>query len=64
MRGKLRDKRSELKRGYLKRESLERRRVNKRANRSLNVQLHQQFAEEDNFLWDENEDVLVENTQK
>ena len=64
MRGKLRDKHSELKRGYLKRESLERRRINKRDNRSLNVQLHQQFEEEDDFLWDEDEDILVENTQK
>jgi len=64
LRGKLRDKRSELKRDYLKRESLERRRTNKRDNRSLNVQLHQQFAEEDDFLWNEDEDVLLENTQK
>jgi len=64
MRGKLRDKCSELKRDYLKRESLERRRTNKRDNRSLNVQLHQQFEEEDDFLWNEDEDVLLENTQK
>jgi hypothetical protein len=64
MRGKLRDKRSELKRDYLKRESLERRRTNKRDNRSLNVQLHQQFEEEDDFLWNEDEDLLLENTQK
>jgi len=64
MRGKLRDKRSELKRDYLKCESLERRRTNKRDNRSLNVQLHQQFEEEDDFLWNEDEDVLLENTQK
>lgn len=64
MRGKLRDKRPELKRDYFKRESLERRRTNKRGNRSLNVQLHQQHDEEDEFLLDEDEQILLENTQK
>jgi hypothetical protein len=64
MRGKLRDKRSELKRDYFKRESLERRRANKRGNRSLNVQLHQQYAEEDEFFLGEDEQILLENTQK
>jgi hypothetical protein len=64
MRGKLRDKRSELKRDYFKRESLERRRTNKRGNRSPNVQLHQQYAEEDEFLLGEDEQILLENTQK
>ena len=66
MRGKLRDKRSELKRDYFKRESLERRRTNKRNNRSHIVQLHQQFEEEDNFprSLDEEEEMLVENAQK
>jgi hypothetical protein len=64
MRGKLRDKRSELKRGYFKRESLVRRRTNKRDNRSLSVQLHQQYDEENDFLLDEDEEKLLENTQK
>jgi ATP-dependent helicase/DNAse subunit B len=63
MRGKLRDKRSEMKRYNLKRESLERRRTNKRDNRSLVVKLYQQYEEEDNFLRDD-EEVLVESTQK
>ncbi|HEY6410000.1 MAG TPA: hypothetical protein VIY29_21290 [Ktedonobacteraceae bacterium] len=64
MRGKLRDKRPELKRDYFKRESLERRRTNKRDNRSHVVQLHQQYEQEDNFLLDEELEILVENTQK
>ncbi len=62
MRGKLRDKRSEMKRDN-KRESLERRRTNKRDNRSLVVKLYQQYEEEDDFLLD-NEEALVESTQK
>ena len=62
MRGKLRDKRLVLKRDYIKRESLERRRTNKRDNRSLNVQLNQQFEEEEKFLSGEDEEL--ENSQK
>jgi hypothetical protein len=63
MRGKLRDKRSELKRDNLKRESLERRRTNKRDNRSLVIKQYQQYEDEDTFLLDD-EEVLVESTQK
>ena len=64
MRGKLRDKRSEMKRDNLKRESLERLRANKRDNRSLIAKLYQQYEEEDDILLDDEEEVLVENTQK
>ena len=64
MRGKLRDKRSEMKRDNLKRESLERRRANKLDNRSLIAKLYQQYEEEDDILLDDEEEVLVENTQK
>jgi hypothetical protein len=56
MRGKLRDKRLVLKRDYIKRESIERRRTNKRDNRTLNVQLHQQYEEEDDFFLGEDEE--------
>jgi hypothetical protein len=57
MRGKLRDKRLVLKRDYIKRESIERRRTNKRDNRTLNVQLHQQYEEEDEFFLGEDEET-------
>jgi len=63
MRGKLRDKRSETKRDNLKRESLERRRTNKGDNRSIVVKLYEQYEQEDDVLLDD-EEVLVENTQK
>jgi len=53
-----------MKRDNLKRESLERRRANKRDNRSLIAKLYQQYEEEDDILLDDEEEVLVENTQK
>jgi len=53
-----------MKRDNLKRESLERRRANKRDNRSLIAKLYQQYEEEDDVLLDDEKEVLVENTQK
>ena len=56
MRGKLRDKRTEMRRDNFKRELLERRRPTRRENRSmalLNLQLDQEeylLAEEDEVL--------------
>ncbi len=64
MRGKLRDKRTDTKRDNFKRELIERRRTNKRDNRSLIAKLYQQYEEEDDILLDDEEEVLVENTQK
>jgi hypothetical protein len=50
MRGKLRDKRADLKRDPFKREAVDRRRpLNKRENRSL-AWLNQQLEEEDDYL--------------
>lgn len=63
MRGKLRDKRIELKRDSFKRESMERRRVNKRVNRSMALLILQQDQEED-YPLDENEEILAEETTK
>ena len=57
MRGKLRDKRTEMKRENFKRESMERRRPNRRENRNmalLNLQLDQE-----EYLLDEDDEVLV-----
>ena len=48
MRGKLRDKRTEARRDIFKREVFERRRTNKRDNRSLTWQI--QELEDDNLL--------------
>ncbi len=57
MRGKLRDKRTDPKRGYFKRELLERRRTAKRANRMM-ARLKQQM-EEENYLLDNEEEAKV-----
>ncbi len=62
MRGKLRDKRLELKRDSFKRESMERRRVNKRESRSM--ALLSLKLDQENYLLDEEEEVLVEKTTK
>ena len=62
MRGKLRDKRTEMKRENFKRESMERRRPNRRENRNmalLNLQLDQE-----EYLLDEDDEVLAEKTIK
>lgn len=59
MRGKLRDKRTEASRDVFKREVFERRRMNKRDNRSLTWQL--QELEDENLLdGDENQVAQVE----
>ena len=59
MRGKLRDKRTEAGRDVFKREVFERRRMNKRDNRSLTWQL--QELEDENLLdGDENQVAQVE----
>ena len=65
MRGKLRDKRPDVKRDSFKRESMERRRANnKRDNRSL-IWLNQQIAQaEEDYLSDEDQELLLENTKK
>jgi hypothetical protein len=63
MRGKLRDKRTDLKRDRFKRELIERRRTNKRENRISMVWLNQQLEQEEEYqLLDEEE--LLENKQK
>ncbi len=59
MRGKLRDKRTEASRDVFKREVFERRRMNKRDNRSLAWQL--QELEDENLLnGDENQVAQVD----
>jgi hypothetical protein len=59
MRGKLRDKRTEASRDVFKREVFERRRMNKRDNRSLASQLRE--LEDENLLdGDENQVAQVE----
>ena len=59
MRGKLRDKRTETRRDVFKREIFERRRMNKRDNRSLAWQLRE--LEDENLLdGDENQVAQVE----
>lgn len=64
MRGKLRDKRADVKRGPFKREVIGRRRVHKRDNRSL-VWLNQQLEEEeDGNLLEEEAEVPVEPKKK
>lgn len=63
MRGKLRDKRADVKRGPFKREVIDRRRVHKRDNRSL-VWLNQQLEEEDGNLLEEEAEVPVEPKKK
>jgi hypothetical protein len=63
MRGKLRDKRTELKRDSMKREFIERRRTNKRENRNL-VWQNLQVDQEEEYLLDEDEEALFENTTK
>jgi hypothetical protein len=57
MRGKLRDKRTEARRDIFKREVFERRRTNKRDNRSLTWQI--QELEDDNLL-DGDEEAAVQ----
>jgi len=59
MRGKLRDKRMDLKRDSFKRESLERRRPNKRENRSMAL-LNLQLDQEEDYLLDKDDEVLTE----
>ena len=63
MRGKLRDKRSDLKRDRFKRELMERRRTNKRENRISMVWLNQQLEQEESDQLLEEEELL-ENKQK
>ena len=63
MRGKLRDKRSDLKRDRFKRELMERRRTNKRENRISMVWLNQQLEQEEEYQLLEEEELL-ENKQK
>jgi hypothetical protein len=63
MRGKLRDKRTETKRDNFKRELMERRRTSKRDNRTIIIQISQ-LDQDDDYLLDEEEELLVENIQK
>lgn len=63
MRGKLRDKRTDLKRDRFKRELIERRRTNKRENRISMVWLNQQREQEEEYQLLEEEELL-ENKQK
>ncbi len=63
MRGKLRDKRTDLKRDRFKRELIERRRTNKRENRISMVWLNQQLEQEEEYQLLEEEELL-ENKQK
>ena len=63
MRGKLRDKRPDLKRERFKRELIERRRTNKRENRISMVWLNQQLEQEESDQLLEEEELL-ENKQK
>ena len=63
MRGKLRDKRSDLKRDRFKRELMERRRTNKRENRISMVWLNQQLEQEESDQLLEEEELL-KNKQK
>ncbi len=62
MRGKLRDKRTEMKRDNSKRESLERRRPNRRESRSMAL-LNLQLDQED-YPLDEDDEVLVKKVIK
>jgi hypothetical protein len=63
MRGKLRDKRAETKRDHFKRELMERRRTSKRDNRTIIIQLSQ-LDQDNDFLADEEDELLVENKRK
>lgn len=63
MRGKLRDKRTDLKRDRFKRELIERRRTNKRENRTSMVWLNQQREQEEEYQLLEEEELL-EDKQK
>ena len=63
MRGKLRDKRTETKRDNFKRELMERRRTSKRDNRTIIIQISQ-LDQDDDYLLDEEQELLVENTSK
>ena len=63
MRGKLRDKRTDLKRDRFKRELMERRRTNKRENRISMLWLNQQLEQEEEYQLLEDEE-LMENRQK
>ena len=63
MRGKLRDKHTDLKRDRFKRELIERRRTNKRENRISMVWLNQQLEQEEEYQLLEEEELL-ENKQK
>ncbi len=62
MRGKLRDKRTEMKRDNSKRESLERRRPNRRESRSMAL-LNLQLDQED-YPLDEDDEVLAKKVIK
>ena len=63
MRGKLRDKRTETRRDIFKREVFERKRMNKRENRSMTWQI--QELEDDNLLdGDEGEVAQVHSSKK
>ena len=62
MRGKLRDKRVEMRRDNSKRELLERRRPNRRENRSMAL-LNLQLDQED-YLLDEDDEVLAKKAMK
>jgi hypothetical protein len=62
MRGKLRDKRTDTRRDNFKRESLERRRPNRRESRSMAL-LNLQLDQED-YLLDEDDEVLAKKVIK
>jgi hypothetical protein len=63
MRGKLRDKRAETKRDNFKRELMERRRTSKRDNRTIIIQLSQ-LDQDDDYLLEEEPELLVENAKR
>lgn len=63
MRGKLRDKHTEMKRDNFKRQLMDRRRTNKRENRISVLWLNQQLEQEEDALLDK-EELLVENNPK
>jgi len=59
MRGKLRDKRADMQPGYVKRDQIDRRRLNKRNNRTL-AYLNQQLGDdEEAYLEDDHVKVTT-----
>jgi hypothetical protein len=63
VRGKLRDKRTDTKRDNMKRELMERRRTNRRENRNMTWQ-NLQVDQEEDYLLDEDEEILFENIKQ